>query len=78
MIQVVVHRILVCVMLMGVSYGAYQVITSPDPSQETDPEADILDIQIGSRMDDGSLLPPVQLRAYVEISKSINYVRLII
>lgn len=70
-----VKNLLVCVMLMGVSYGAYQVITTPDPALETDPDADVLDIQIGSRLDSDQMpAPPLRnesVESYNESPQSI-------
>jgi lipoprotein-anchoring transpeptidase ErfK/SrfK len=50
-----VKNLLVVVMLMGVSYGAFQVINTPDPTLAGDvPDVEVLDIQIGSRMGEPS------------------------
>jgi hypothetical protein len=48
-----VKNLLVVVLLMGVSYGAFQVVNQPDPAMSDDiPEIEELDIQIGTESDD--------------------------
>ena len=57
-----VKNAIVVVLLLGVSYGAFQVINAPDPTISDEVEA--LDIQIGPRIDDDGLAnspPPVQM-----------------
>ena len=54
-----VKNLFVCVMLMGVSYGAYQVISAPDPTLEDDQAVDVLDIQIGPRSGEENPLDPM-------------------
>ena len=57
-----VKNAIVVVLLLGVSYGAFQVINAPDPTISDEVEA--LDIQIGPRIDDAGLAdspPPVQM-----------------
>ena len=57
-----VKNAIVVVLLLGVSYGAFQVINAPDPTISDEVEA--LDIQIGPRIDDAGLAdspPPAQM-----------------
>jgi LysM repeat protein len=52
-----VKNLFVVVMLMGVSYGAYHVISTPEPVDYEDEKIEELDIQIGEGFDDYSLSP---------------------
>jgi lipoprotein-anchoring transpeptidase ErfK/SrfK len=47
-----VKNLLVVILLMGVSYGAFQVINTPDPTRNADaPDIEEIDIQMGPRQD---------------------------